>query len=156
MDSTWGGDWTVKAYVNTAEYAEHLVLVKGRIEPDKPTLVRMHAINIFQDLLAEANGRAGQLARSMQMIGQAGAGVVVVIRDTRSHRLTELMRKRAGQPVAEAEGGASPLRDYGIGAQILLDLGVRDMILLSNTRHNIVGLEGYGLNIVEQRPIPLP
>lgn len=156
MDSAWGGDWTVKAYVNTAEYAEHLVLVKGRIEPDKPTLVRMHAINIFQDLLAEANGRAGQLARSMEMIGEAGAGVVVVIRDTRPHRLTELMRKRAGQPVAEDDSGASPLRDYGIGAQILLDLGVRDMVLLSNTRHNIVGLEGYGLNIVEQRPIPLP
>ncbi|MFZ5609293.1 MAG: 3,4-dihydroxy-2-butanone-4-phosphate synthase [Pseudomonadota bacterium] len=148
--SVHGGEWEARSYVNQAEYAEHLVLVKGTPSPDKPTLVRMHALQLFEDLLGQEGARHGQLQRAMEVIGAAGAGVVVIIRDMRPTALSDLMRARNGEPV----GSDDRLRDYGIGAQILLDLGIRDMILLSNTRHSIVGLEGYGLNIVEQRPIP--
>ena len=139
-----------------------MALVKGEIREDDPVPVRMHAVNIFEDILAEANGRSGQLAAAMELIAEEGRGVVVLIRDTRPDRLSQLIEERqhrAGRPpLALAQGDRPaplPLRDYGIGAQILLDIGVRRLILLSNTRHNIVALNGYGLDIVEQRPIPL-
>ena len=152
LASEFGGEWTARAYVNTAEYAEHLVLVKGRLDTSRPVMVRMHALSIFNDMLGEAGGRSGQLQAAMRMIGAAGSGVVVVIRDTRPDRLTQSMAVRQGDAPARSEA----LRDYGIGAQILLDLGIRDMVLLTNSSpHNIVGLEAYGLNIVEEKTIPL-
>jgi 3,4-dihydroxy 2-butanone 4-phosphate synthase/GTP cyclohydrolase II len=82
------------------------------------------------------------------MIAREGRGAVVLIRDPRPTALSERVRHLTTSPRPRTE-----LRDYGIGAQILLDLGVRDMVLLSNTHHTVVGLEGYGLNIVDQRPI---
>jgi 3,4-dihydroxy 2-butanone 4-phosphate synthase/GTP cyclohydrolase II len=151
IESRFGGHWKLKTYVNTAEYAEHLVLQKGEIKSGEATLVRVHVVNIFEDLLGEANDQSGKLVRAMEIIGEAGRGVLVVIRDVRPTRLSDMMRVRIGD-VKDTAGGKQ-LRDYGIGAQILYDLGVRDMILLSNTKHNIVGLDAYGLNIVEQRPI---
>ncbi len=158
--SLHGGEWRLRVYRNTAEFGEHVALIKGEIREDDPVPVRMHAVNIFEDILAEANGRAGQLAAAMELIAEEGRGVVVLIRDTRPDRLSQLIEERqhrAGRPplrLAQGERPAPmPLRDYGIGAQILLDIGVRRLILLSNTRHNIVALNGYGLDIIEQRPI---
>ena len=160
--SLYGGEWRLRVYRNMAEFGEHVALIKGEIREDDPVPVRMHAVNIFEDILAEANGRSGQLAAAMELIAEEGRGVVVLIRDTRPDRLSQLIeerQRRAGRPplrLAQGERPAPmPLRDYGIGAQILLDIGVRRLILLSNTRHNIVALNGYGLDIVEQRPIPL-
>ena len=155
LTSEFGGDWKLKTYVNRAEYAEHLVLVKGDVDDRQPVLVRMHSLNLFDDVLAETNARAGQLHRVMQMIGEAGRGVVVIIRDIRPTRLSEMMQARNGDVPDAAGPGDKPadLKDYGIGAQILCDLGLKDLILLSNTKQHIIGLEGYGLNIVEQRPI---
>ena len=150
MTSVIGGDWTVKAYANMAEYAEHLVLIKGEIDASKPVLVRVHAMSIFDDILGEVGPRAGQLQAAMKAIADEGAGVVVVIRDARPDRLSETMKVRAGVTASDGH-----IRDYGIGAQILLDLGVKDMVLLTNSpRHTLVGLEGYGLNIVDERKIP--
>lgn len=151
LESQFGADWTMKTYANKAEYAEHLVLVKGSVKEGEPTMVRMHGLNLFDDLLGEVSARAGQLQRSMDMIGKHGNGIIVVIRDIRPTRLSEMMRQKNGEE--SAIDASSPLRDYGIGAQILCDLGVKDIILLSNTKQNVVGLDGYGLNIVEQRPI---
>ena len=146
LESLYGGTWTAKTYVNKAEYGEHVVLQKGRIEPGKPTLVRVHAMSIFADVFGEAGGRAGQLQRAMEMIGEAGAGIVVIIRDARLDAISSQMRARgAGEPFE--------LRDYGIGAQILVDLGVSDMVLLTNAHRNIVGLQGYGLDVVGERAI---
>ena len=85
------------------------------------------------------------------MISEEGRGVVVVIRETRSTVLSERIKDELNE---KAEEGGSFLRDYGIGAQILLDLGVKEMVLLSNTQRHIVGLEGYGLRVVETRPVP--
>lgn len=148
INSRHGGEWTAKTYINKAEYAEHMVLQKGRIDPSKPTLVRMHTVSIFADMLGEQDGRSGLLQRSMEMIGDEGAGVIVLIRDTRPDVLSTAMKKRS-------DGERHELRDYGIGAQILVDLGVHDMILLTNSHRTIIGLDGYGLNVVEERRIPL-
>jgi 3,4-dihydroxy 2-butanone 4-phosphate synthase/GTP cyclohydrolase II len=146
--SSWhGGDWTAKTYVNTAEYAEHMVLQKGRVEAGKPTLVRVHTMSMFTDLFHEANDRAGQLQRAMDVIGEAGAGIVVIIRDSAPNAISTQMK-------AKGEGQSIQLRDYGIGAQILVDLGVSEMVLLTNAHRTIVGIQGYGLHVVEERAIP--
>ena len=141
-----GGEWTVSVYANTVEYAEHLVLTKGDLGGPQPALVRMHAVDLVADMLGGT--RDAPLLGAMRMIAAAGRGAVVLIRDTRSTSMSE----RIGALTADAPP-ERVLRDYGIGAQILLDLGVRDMILLSNHHRTVVGLEGYGLNIVEQRMI---
>lgn len=146
MESVYGGKWKLKTYVNRAEYAEHLVLIKGDIDPSKPTLVRMHALSIFDDILGEVGHRTGQLQAAMQAIGEHGSGVIVIIRDTRPDRLSQIMNARATQTQEELV-----LRDYGIGAQILVDLGLKDLILLTRSpKHNIIGLEGYGLQVVDE------
>jgi 3,4-dihydroxy 2-butanone 4-phosphate synthase/GTP cyclohydrolase II len=148
--SRYGGAFKMAIYVNTLNYAEHVALWKGDIKGEEPVLVRMHAINVLDDVLGDgSSGKAGDLQQAMRMIGDEGRGVVVLIREPSADALSTLLRLRLeGQPKA---GGQ--LRDYGVGAQILLDLGVRDMILLSNTKRTIVGLDGYGLRVVGQRPI---
>ena len=151
INSEYGGDWTCKIYVNTAEYAEHVVLVKGTIDTSRPVLVRMHALTLFNDLLGETQGRAGIMPRAMQLIAEEGSGVVVIIRDTRPNQLSQILRKRKGD--ASARGTADVLREVGIGAQILTDLGISEVILLSHQKHNVVGIDGYGINIVDQRMI---
>lgn len=153
VESLVGGKWKALVYTNTAEYAEHLVLVKGKISPGKPVMVRVHVLDIFNDMLQEKGPKVGQLEKVMKMMGNVKSGVIVIIRDIRPDRLHHLVGVREGLEEAPAATPHNELRDYGIGAQILCDLGVKDMILLSNTKHIIVGLEGYGLNIVEQRGI---
>ncbi len=148
--SRYGGDFKLSVYVNRVEYAEHIALVKGDISGDEPILVRVHAFSILDDLLADHNGSHDQLHSAMTEIGKAGRGVVVLIREPRKSSLSDKVRQRIGEPVSED----GQLRDYGIGAQILLDLGVTDMVLLSNSNRNLVGLDGYGLKIVDQKPIP--
>jgi 3,4-dihydroxy 2-butanone 4-phosphate synthase/GTP cyclohydrolase II len=142
-----GGAWKLVVYVNTVEYQEHLALVKGDISGPEPVMVRMHAVDLMDDM---TGGPAWiSVHNAMHMIGREGRGVVVLIREHRRTALSDRVRQ-----LAMSERPPQTLRDYGIGAQILLDLGIKDMILLSNTQRTIIGLEGYGLNIVEQRPIP--
>ncbi|MDE2228229.1 MAG: 3,4-dihydroxy-2-butanone-4-phosphate synthase [Alphaproteobacteria bacterium] len=151
LASAHGGAWDMHVYVNKIAYAEHIALVKGDVRTPEPVLVRMHAVNVLDDALGNLrSGRAGMLQGAMEMIGGAGRGVVVLLREPMPTALSERVRGflETGKTVPQ-------LRDYGIGAQILLDLGVRDMILLSNTAQTIVGLEGYGLSVVERRPIVL-
>jgi 3,4-dihydroxy 2-butanone 4-phosphate synthase / GTP cyclohydrolase II len=142
--SRWGGDWTAMTFFNKATGQETIALQKGRIDPEKPTLVRMHTMSMFVDVFGEEHERSGLLANSMRAIAEEGAGIVVVI----NKPMQGLAGKSAGAPEVEE------LRDYGGGAQILTELGVHDMILLTNTHHTLVGLEGYGLSIVGERPIP--
>ena len=147
FESRWGGEWTAITYRNKAIDTETLALVKGRLDPAKPTMVRMHALNVFADTLGEANAREGLLASAMKAIAQEGSGVVVIL--NRSLPLSRTVRARAGEKVADM----NELRDYGVGAQILAELGIHDMVLLTNSHHTLVALDGYGLNIVEERPI---
>ncbi len=141
-----GGDWRVLVYATTLDPAEHLVLVKGELGGPVPPLVRMHAVDMVNDMVG-AHGHS-TLHGAMRTIAEAGRGAVVLIRDTRPHALSDRVRLLDSHPKPQHF-----LRDYGIGAQILVDLGIRDMILLSNTRRTIIGLEGYGLNIIDQQPI---
>ena len=121
------------------------LLQKGNIDPNAPTLVRMHAISIFDDLLGRVGDRKRVLQRAMDAIGEAGAGLIVILMATRPGAL----RQEIAQEKPESE-----LREYGIGAQILAELGVHDMILLTNASRNVVGIEGYGLHVVGERAIP--
>ena len=153
FESRWGGRFRMHVYVNRVAYAEHIALVKGDVTTPGPVLVRMHALNVLDDVLADGStGRGGELAAAMRMIAAEGRGVVVLLREALRTSLSDRVRAR----VAGALHASDQLRDYGVGAQILLDLGVREMTLLSNTRRTIVGLEGYGLVLAGQRPIPHP
>ena len=116
-----------------------------------PTPVRMHAANLFSDMVGDVRARPGQLANAMKLIGDIGHGVVVILSNMQSDILSRVVLAHD----SAVDKGPSELRDYGIGAQILTDIGVRDMILISNTEHKIYGLDGYDLHVVEQRPIPL-
>jgi 3,4-dihydroxy 2-butanone 4-phosphate synthase / GTP cyclohydrolase II len=150
--SAHGGEFTLHIYVNKVAYAEHVALVKGDLsKPGDPPLVRMHALNVLEDVLGDrSHGHGGELQASMRTIAEAGRGVIVLLREAQAASLSQKLS-------AQLKGSApeKQLRDYGVGAQILLDLGVRDMILLSNAKKIIVGLEGYGLRVVEQRPLIL-
>ena len=142
-----GGDWRAVVYANTVEYQEHLALVKGDISGPEPVLVRMHAVDLLDDMTGSPHWIA--IHNAMHMISKEGRGIVVLIREHRKTALAERVRQLVSSPRPH-----HMLRDYGIGAQILLDLGVKDMVLLTNRQRTVVGLEGYGLNIIEQRPIP--
>ncbi|WP_019515398.1 3,4-dihydroxy-2-butanone-4-phosphate synthase [Sphingomonas sp. Mn802worker] len=148
--SRWGGDWTVRAYRNKATGTEQIALVKGRVDPTKPTLVRMHALSPFADMFGEDSDRSRLLSRSMELIAAEGAGVIIVINRHRADAFTTAVKMKVGEPV---EVEMEELRDYGVGAMILAELGVHDMVLLTNTHHTLVGLDGYGLSIVGERKI---
>lgn len=152
MSSEFGGDWRAIAFLNTSTGEETLALVKGTIDPAKPTLVRMHLLSIMHDVFAEKSNRTNLIEHSMRMIEKAGCGVIVMI-----NRFVADYVSRALVPPSDPARTDIPrspeLRDYGGGAQILAELGVHDMILLTNTPQSLVALEGYGLSIVEQRAI---
>jgi 3,4-dihydroxy 2-butanone 4-phosphate synthase/GTP cyclohydrolase II len=153
FDSRWGGQWKAVTFHNKATGDETIALVKGKIDPEKPTLVRMHTASFFVDMFGENSERSGLLSHSMELIAEEGAGVIVVINRAMKGVVTRFMELRAaGKGAGEPE--VEELRDYGVGAQILAELGVEEMVLLTNTHHTLVGLEGYGLSIVGERPIP--
>jgi 3,4-dihydroxy 2-butanone 4-phosphate synthase/GTP cyclohydrolase II len=142
--SDYGGNWRILTYRNKVDGTDSLVLQKGTIVPGTPTLARVHTFSAMDDLLGQPGPRKRTLQRAMIEVGKEGAGVILV-----------LFTPPEGDPARG--GGFHPemdLRSYGIGAQILADLGVHDLILLSNAHRNVIAIEGYGLNIVGERPIP--
>lgn len=149
--SEHGGDWKMVVYASKIEYAEHIVLVKGDIRADEPTWVRMHALDVLYDVLGDThNGRESDLHPAMEKIAAHGSGAIVLLRPPYRNAVSERMLSRV-------HVGSQPsfnLRDYGIGAQILLDLGIKDMVLLSNSQKHVVGLEGYGLHLSGYESIP--
>ena len=150
LTSEFGGDFKMMVYQNTVEYAEHIALVKGDISTPEPVLVRVHAVNIFDDVLGASGPRSSVLKDSMRIIGEEGRGVVVLIRDTTSTVISDRLLHKGE---SEDQGMPRRLREYGVGAQILLDLGIHEMELLSDTDRSLVGLEGYGLRITGQRSV---
>jgi 3,4-dihydroxy 2-butanone 4-phosphate synthase / GTP cyclohydrolase II len=141
-----GGNWKMYAFESKVDQLEYLAMVKGDVSGTDPVLVRMHSMDIISEVLGGEHFKA--LHGAIAQIEAAGRGVVVVLREFRKTPMSDGIRAlKDGAPPTPA------LRDYGIGAQILVDLGVKNMILLSNHKRTIVGLEGYGLNVVEQRQI---
>ncbi|WP_189539881.1 3,4-dihydroxy-2-butanone-4-phosphate synthase [Novosphingobium arvoryzae] len=143
--SDYGGDWTAKTYRNKIDGSAHIVLQKGHVVPGQPTLVRMHGMSIFSDVLGQPGPRKRVLQRAMATVGEEGSGVIVLLMPSSGEQLSD--------EIGGVKGPTMDLRSYGIGAQILADLGIHDMILLTNSHRNIVAIEGYGLNIVGERPI---
>ncbi|MBS7810839.1 3,4-dihydroxy-2-butanone-4-phosphate synthase [Roseococcus pinisoli] len=140
-----GGDWRIIVYAGAVEGGEHIALIKGDISGPEPVLTRMHAASILNDMVGGRGIR--ELHGAMETIAAEGRGVVVMLRDSRPDGISRQIRnRRNGKPQPQ-------LRDYGIGAHILADLGLRDIIRLSNNPRPVVGLEGWGLRVLETRPV---
>ena len=144
-----GGQWQAQVFRDKSSGEEQLALVHGTLDTTQPVLVRMHSLDLFADVLGEAGERSGVLDGAMAAIEAEGSGVVVALHAAAPGSLSRSIDLRAGKPVESGDA----VRGYGTGAQILAALGIHDMILLSNTHHSPVGLSGYGLAIVDERPI---
>ncbi|MEO7276816.1 MAG: 3,4-dihydroxy-2-butanone-4-phosphate synthase [Sphingomicrobium sp.] len=144
-----GKQWHAQVFRDKSSGEEQLALLHGTLDTSQPVLVRMHSLDLFADVLDEKGGRSAVLQNAMRMIEQEGSGVVVALHAAAPGSLSRAIDLRSGKP---AEAGDA-VRGYGTGAQILAALGIHDMILLSNSRHSPVGLSGYGLAIIEERPI---
>ena len=147
IKSKYGGDFNLIVYKNKIVPAEHIALVKGKVNPKKPVLVRVHALNFLTDILGTSSFVDNQIKKSMQIISKKKNGVIVIIREPRSWTLSQRIKS------SEDKKKFLQLRDYGVGAQILIDLGIKNMILISNSKKTIIGLEGYGLKIINTIPI---
>ena len=148
FESAYGGRFRMVIYRNSLDQTEHVVLTKGKIDAEKPTLVRMHRVDMASDMLGAVEARREYVPKALKaMAAYDGAAVAVFIRDSNPHWLSE----RYGQP--QADHTENVLRDYGIGAQILLDLGVRDLLLLTSSQTVLPASAGYGLKIVGRVPL---
>lgn len=162
---TCTGEWRISVYEDLVRHREHLALVKGDISGKKPALVRMHSECITGDVFASLHCDCGsQLSAAMRLIADEGRGVIVYLRqEGRDIGITNKIKayelQHLGMDTVDANlalGLQEDLREYGIGAQILKDLGVSDIRLLTNNPKKVVGLEGYGLRIVETVSIDIP
>src|SRR6056297_3439974 len=158
------GTFRVIVYENDMEDLQHIALIKGEIDPQQPTLVRVHSECLTGDIFSSLRCDCGeQLNTTMKMMDEEACGILLYVRQEGrgiglDNKLKAYVLQDQGYDTVEANeqlGFKADLRDYGIGAQVLADLGVRKMRLITNNAKKIVGLEGYGLSVVEQVPIQI-
>lgn len=152
------GDFQLHLFESDLDGNKHLALVKGDLEGDEPPLVRVHTESVLSDVFltpAEDTGR--ELRRSLEIIDEEGRGVLVYLRlkEKEARLLDEVRRHQKKVKGEHTSAQAVSFKDYGIGCQILADLGLNQIRVLTNHPKKIVGLEGFGLNIAEQIPIDL-
>ena len=143
--------WTAMTFFNQATEKETVALVFGNVTPDKPTLVRMHTLSLFNDVIGADGPRRAHLAKAMKAIEKEGCGVVVIINQVNATKIGDAVRQHADQRGTSKSQETSDLRDYGGGALVLAELGVHDMILLTDSVSSPVGLDAFGLSIIEYR-----
>lgn len=145
LDSEYGDGFKTVVFRNTLDNCEHIAVVHGKIAPDETVLVRVHRTDVLSDILGQKGPRANLVERAMKIIANADEpGVVIFVNTMRPNSIAE----RLGLKTSESDDGHMPLREYGVGAQILRELGVRKMIFLSDTKPTrVAGLEGYGMQI---------
>ena len=145
LESKFCGVWRIIIYKNIIDQSEHIALVKGIINPNKTILVRVHALDLLSDVLGnQSTDRNGsELSSAMKTIANKGDGIIILIRDLSPESLS----KKISKSLKPSQIKHTNIRDYGVGAQILSDLGVKNMTVLSNKKANAIGLEGFGLTI---------
>jgi len=162
IPTSFGGDFKIIAYENDLDTLPHIAMVKGEINPKEPVLVRVHSECMTGDIFGSMKCDCGdQLQRAMARMNDEGSGVILYLRQEGRgiglvNKLKAYELQRQGYDTVEANealGFDADLRDYGIGAQMLADIGVRKMRLMTNNPKKMVGLQGYGLSVVEQVPI---
>jgi len=151
LASAYGDGFKTVVFRNALDQSEHIAIVHGEITPDKTTLVRVHRTDVLADILGEKGPREGLVERAMKIIAAAGEpGVIIFVNTMRPNALAERLGLKSSEP-ADVQ---APLREYGVGAQILRELGIRRMIYLSDTQPTkLPGLDGYGLTIEGWRPL---
>lgn len=145
--------WKVRIFKNQIDSVEHLVLQKGEFDPKQPHLVRIHIDNFIRDLFANLRTGESLLTRSVRRIDQEGAGTIIILRGFNSPMIQNELKIFDPKPEAAGQGVQVDTRDYGIGAQILRDLGLRKIRLLTNHSDRKVGLKAFDVEIVETIPL---